>query len=309
MTRSPSSWLVAALLLVGAPAVRASGAEGDVVVSIDKTGALHLEGDDLANEVQIDRDPATREYVVRGRNGTTVNGAVEARLPDAPSISATLGAGDDVLVIGGFRIRKRLTVDLGDGADRLSVTNTVVRGSTSVVGGTGDDVVGFEGRCDLRAGVRVTTGDGADAVRFADSYVRGPLKILTGNDDDKVEVHRCGLTRPASLLVGSGEGDDLVDLVGITCQSGGRIVTAGGADRVSVVTTRFVHDLTIDAGADDDDVTVDRATFDEKFRIQGGEGTNRVFVGAGVISGGGVTAGGSGHSGNWYWWFVIIHVY
>ena len=67
-------------------------------------------------------------------------------------------------------------------------------------------------------------------------------------------------------------------------------------------------------GLAEDDIEVERCTFDAPFRIDGGEGNNRAFflgirINGGSTSGGGVTAGARGHSGNVWWAFVIVHVF
>lgn len=286
-------------------------AAGDVVAVADATGALLLTGDDLANDLQVGRDPLTGEFVVLGRNGTTVGGAAEWRSADVRSIHAKLGGGDDVLDLGGIRLRGSLFADLGDGADTFGSVHVAVRRRTTVVGGPGDDVVSFEGGSDLRGGAAVTTGDGADVVRIADSIVRGRLRLLTGAGDDRIEIHRDGLTDRASLLVRTGDGADVVDLLGTTFQAGGRILTSSGADQVSMLTSRFRRDVSIDGGSDDDRIDVDRSTFDAELRVHGGSGTNRMFVvGVRLTSGsGGFTAGGSGSSDHFTWWFVIVHVF
>src|SRR5262245_42597350 len=118
-------------------------------MELDPTGVLLLTGDDLANDVQIDRDPLTQEPVVLGRSGTTVNGAAEGRASGVRSIQAKLGAGDDVLAVGGFRLRGTFSADLGDGADALSLLRVNVRRRVVVLGGAGDDVVAVEGGSDL----------------------------------------------------------------------------------------------------------------------------------------------------------------
>lgn len=301
-------WIAAVVVCAGASRAVAAG---DVAAEIDKSGALRLTGDDLPNDVQVDRDPWTREFVVRGRNGTTVNGAAEWRAASARSVRVEMGAGDDVVALAAFRVAGGMVADLGDGNDTLSLMAVRLGGRAVVTGGAGDDAVKFEGGCDLRGGAAVTTSDGADLVRIADSYAWRPVRIVTGNGDDAVEVHRNGFTEGASLVVRTGEGDDRVDLLANTMQSTGNVVTAAGQDRVSVVTTRFRRAMVVSAGTGDDDVTVERATFDETLRVYGGEGTNRAtFIGIHITSNGsGVTAGASGGHDNVFWWVVIVHVF
>lgn len=285
-------------------------AAGDVAVGFD-AGTLTLTGEENANDVQVDRDPVTREFILRGRNGTTLNGAAELRFAGVKSISASLGAGDDVLALGALSLTGDLAADLGDGNDTLSLYLVKVRRRFTVTGGAGDDAVTLDAASDLLRGGSIDTGDGADHVRVADSFVRGRLKILTGAGDDLVEIHRNGFTTYGSLLVRTGAGNDTVDVLGNTFQGPVKVQTDDGLDNVWVTTSRFVREAVVKTGTEDDQIEIERSTFDAAFFVNGGSGTNGVFfVGIHISSNGsGVSAGGYGHSGNVYWAFVIVHVF
>jgi hypothetical protein len=283
-------------------------AAGDVAVLAD-AGILTLTGDDTANDLQIDRDPVTRELIVRGRNGTTISGAGELRFADVKSIRAALGVGDDVLALGSLSLSGEFAADLGDGNDSLSFYFVKVRRRVTVTGGAGDDLVTFDTGSDLVRGGVIDTGDGADHVRIADSSVRGRLRIVTGLGDDLVEIHRNGFTSYASLLVRTGAGVDTVDVLGNTFQGDVKIQTDEGEDAVWVTTSRFVRTATVKTGTEDDQIEVERSTFDAAFFVNGGSGTNGVFFIGIHITGSGVSAGGAGHSGNVWWAFVIVHVF
>lgn len=298
-----------ALALLLGTATR-SFAAGDVTVFADR-GVLALTGDDLANDVQVDRDPATRELVLRGRNGTTLGGAAEVRIAGVKSIRAAFGAGDDVLALGGFALTGELSADLGDGSDTLSLYHVRVRRRLVVLGGAGDDTVTLDAASSLFRGGSVETADGNDHVRVADSFVHGRLRIVTGEGDDLVEVHRNGFTTYGSLLVRTGAGTDTVDVLGNTFQGPVKVETDEGQDAVWVTTSRFVREAVVKTGTEDDEIEIERSTFDAAFFVNGGSGTNGVFfVGIHINSNGsGVSAGGHGHSGNVWWAFVIVHVF
>jgi hypothetical protein len=289
-------------------AASAALAAGDVTVVLAEKGALQLTGDELDNDVQIDRDSETKEIVVLGRNGTTVNGAESFRTLGVRSIRATMNDGDDVLALGGVKLKGPVRADLGAGNDTLSLYH-VVAGRLLVRGGDGDDTITVTAASDLGGGGLVAD-EGANHVAITDSYVRGPMRIVTGSGDDLVEIHRNGFTSTALLSVLTGFGDDVVDYLANTFQCPVETLTGAGVDTINVRTSRFVKAVGMNGGDGDDGVTIERCTFDARFFISGGKGINKAAVaGAGFTSGGLVFAGGKGHSGNFFWAFIIVHVF
>ena len=304
-----SSALVAALL-VGL-ASSAAFASGDVVATLLPSGELDLTGDDLANDVQVDRDVVTKEFVVLGRNGTTINGGTEFRTLGVKSIRAVMNGGDDVLAVAAFTLKKNFYADLGDGNNTLSLYHVICRGRVNVYGGAGNDTIKVEAGSDLLVGGLLQANDGTNHVAVTDSTVRGRLRILTGSGDDLVEMHHDGFTTDASLSIRTGAGNDVVDYLGCTFQCPVETLTSSGVDTINIMTSRFERAVGMNTGDDDDNVEVERSTFDARFYVSGGHGTNNVyFVGINIgVNGSNVTAGGAGHSGHWYWAFIIVHVF
>lgn len=296
--------LSAGLLLgIAGPALAA----GDVGVTVQAGGRLLLVGDAAANDFQVEKDGDTGELVVTGRNGTTISGLAEARLLGVKTLRIETGDGDDVVALGGFKLKKSLRVDLGDGDDRLTTLRNTIRRRASIRGGPGNDTILLEGGTDLQRGVRILTDEGDDLVRIADSVVRGRLRLLTGDGDDRVELHRDGFTDLASLVVRTGDGADWVEMIGCTFQSHVKVHTNDGEDVVYVATSRFRRVAAFKTGLMDDEIELERATFDAALRVNGGGGLNAVFFLS--VNGGGLGgAGGSGGDGKYYWRFVIVHV-
>jgi len=296
--------------LLCALAASSAFAAGDVNVVLARRGQLQLTGDELGNDLQIDRDPDTKEFVILGRNGTTVNGVESLRIMGVRSIRATMNGGDDVLAFGGFNLKAGINADLGAGNDTLSLYNMVIVGRVIVHGGDGDDTITVAAGCDLRSGGYLGGDEGANHVAITDSYVRGPMRILTGSDADLVEIHRNGFTSRASLSVRTGSGDDVVDYLGNTFQCPVETLTSMGVDTLNVKTSRFVKAVGMNCGDGDDVVNIERCTFDARFFISGGAGTNKASAVGGVFTNGGLLfAGGYGHSGHFYWAFIIINVF
>ena len=297
-------------------------AAGDVQATVDTRGRLLLTGDALGNDVQIGKSGPDGQLVVIGRNGTTVNGAAQFAAAGVKSIRATMGDGDDVLAMGGFRLKKSLRVDLGAGDDTLTLLRNTIGRRATLLGGPGDDTILAEGGTSFQRGVRIGTdggdsavtalpavepgaGDGNDLVRIADSFVYGRMRVLTGGGADRVELHRDGFTDAASLVIRTGDGDDWVEMVSCTFQGHVRVLTADGEDVIYAVTSRFRRPVKLNTGPLDDEIELERSTFDASLRVHGGTGANAViFIGVNISG-----AGGSGGNDKYSWRFVVVHFF
>ena len=124
--------------------------------------------------------------------------------------------------------------------------------------------------------------------------------------DDRVELHRNGFTELASLVIRTGNGDDWVEAIGCTFQSHVKMQTNDGQDVVYVATSRFRKLAAFKTGKMDDEIELERSTFDAALRVNGGGGLNAVFFIS--INGAGAAGGGSGDGDKFYWRFVIVHV-
>ncbi len=94
--------LLSALLLGTflAPALAA----GDVSATLLPGARLLVIGDAAANDLQVEKDGATGEFVVSGRGGTTINGAASFRVRGVKTLRNEMGEGDDVVALGGFAL-------------------------------------------------------------------------------------------------------------------------------------------------------------------------------------------------------------
>ena len=83
---------------------------------------LVIEGDNVGNRIVVARN-AAGDVVVTGQNGTRINGVASARFPRLALNAAEmqLGGGNDVVTLRGLQIANDLYVNLGKGADRLTV--------------------------------------------------------------------------------------------------------------------------------------------------------------------------------------------
>jgi hypothetical protein len=297
------STLAIALCLVTTTTLTGTAvAAGDVQVSVDR-GRLTIAGDEMGNDLQIDKNAADGGFVVTGRNGTTINGAERFLAGPVKVIRADMGAGDDVVAMGGFVLNRSLRIDLGDGDDELSLFRNTIKRRTTLLGGPGSDTIRAEGGTRFMRGVRIATDAGDDLVRIADSEAYGRLVVRTGDDADRVELHRDGFAVLASLDIRTGTGDDWVETIGCTFQGHVKMLTGDGADVVYATTSRFVRPVSVKTGPMDDEIELERATFDAALSVNGGAGVNTVIYVRVNIS------GGSSSSDKYSWRFVIVHVF
>ena len=98
---------------------------GNVRVAVSD-GAVFLRGDAENNQVEILGEFTPAEIVVRGVDGTTINGR-------------------DEIVISGLdaQLPNGIRAHLGQGDDFIRIEQVKVGGSNRVFGGTGDDSIAF----------------------------------------------------------------------------------------------------------------------------------------------------------------------
>jgi hypothetical protein len=110
---------------------------------------LVIAGDGAANQIVVARN-AAGDVVVTGQNGTKINGVASARFPRLALNAAEmqLGGGNDVVTLRGLQIANDLHVNLGDGADRLTIpaaASITAGGNVTIEGAGGTDIIRTEG--------------------------------------------------------------------------------------------------------------------------------------------------------------------
>jgi len=136
------------------------------------------------------------------------------------------GAGDG----SPLRVERDLTIQAGDGDDEISLNMVAVI----------DDLF-----TDL--------GSGHDQFKLQSSSVGDLLDVRGGAGKDRVEVASSSLLR---ALFDLGADPDEIRLSEVTAASDVEIQTAGGRDQVTVVFNGFEKKLSIDTGADADEVAL-----------------------------------------------------
>ncbi|TDU67234.1 hypothetical protein EI77_03436 [Prosthecobacter fusiformis] len=139
---------------------------GVVALTLSASGALTITGDVHANDFTITESGDL--WTITSQTGTTDfkfnNGAEMSAITfDAPlSVKATLGDGDDVMVLDGVLIPKTLNVNTGNGNDIVDLTSTAIFSTATVAMGNGDDTFTGGGDLYFAKGFSVTLGAGAN---------------------------------------------------------------------------------------------------------------------------------------------------
>ncbi len=176
---------------------------------------LVIEGDNVGNQIVVARN-AAGDVVVTGQNGTRINGVASARFPRLALNAAEmqLGGGNDVVTLRGLQIANDLYVNLGEGADRLTVpaaASITVGNNVAIEGAGGNDTIRTDG---------VIVGQ--------DLYIDGGIGVLNATVTGAVVGFNVSLI-----------GDDANDVMTLkSVMAGGDVSleSKGGSDRVSLTT-------------------------------------------------------------------------
>jgi hypothetical protein len=197
-------------------------AAGGTVTATFAAGRLTVSGDAAANIVLLTQEPDGRLALSGNGSGTQV------RLNGGPvGAAVTLPA----------PVTGRVTINLGDGVDQLTVNGVDLPGSLSINGGNGagDGPDGNYVRLlEVHVGgsLTITNLAGADTTFLAGVVaVRGGLTVRNGPGDSTVwgdyttDLHVGGV-----FSVSAGAGHDIVDLWGVESASAGGLAFNSGTD-------------------------------------------------------------------------------
>ena len=228
-------------------------ARADVTTSLSGS-TLVVTGDDMADAIQL--ESAADGVSLVGVDGTLVDGS---------SASITIPG------------VQRLTVKLGQGADRLTIRHLDLPKKLDVHAGRGNDRVVLDG---VRAGwTHIVTNDGNDRVSITEA------------------------SRFTRLVVDTGDGDDLVLLDTVRVSAGLDVITRAGDDDVEIVATDVGDDVDVELGDDDDDVVLADVVFHDDTDLDGGSGDDEAFFYGDVWIGDDLDLDGFGADG--WWWFHV----
>jgi Ca2+-binding RTX toxin-like protein len=221
---------------------------------------------------------------------TTVDRASDLYLSGSSILDITI-AGDAALVLDvDYGIN---TLDAADLAADLELTtdlNTDIDGGATVTTGIGSDVLNLLANNDGLATIHAGTGD--NEVYFDGDYNDVSVDVTAGNGDDIVSIDYISASTGSAdhITVAVAEGDNTVTIGGDGSGSIDQIdvtsVTAGAGDDSVYIYADSLADVTVDAGAGVNDVTVgdyNDTSYLGSASITTGDGNDTVDVEAQVL--------------------------
>lgn len=269
---------------------------GNVSVSINQTGVL-ITGDDQANDLELLAAPGS--ISLRGRNGTTINGADAPLVVSAASttldralivrlfgggdiftvgsditvngpVQISLGAGDDAVSMTGVRVNGRLSINTGAGVDSASLNRVVAGNDVSVE--SGNSVLLAIAESTLQKSLTAVTGGGADSILLTGTTVSGAVQLQTGRGDDTVALKNSTLQK--SLYLDAGRGRDVAFLDGTTVSGRTSLWMRQGDDSIVIQGSSVLHQkLVVGALMGTDQLEISGAATIGSIRRYGSPGT------------------------------------
>jgi hypothetical protein len=238
---------------------------------------LQIKGTDEDEAVAVEVDQITNDIVVRGLDGTTVNGstdpfvAFEGTGTIPKNLAINLDSGSDRVEVRGLpgaslNIGGLATIDvrLGDDADEVKIQNVVVGGRLRVdTGGQPDPTTGVP-------------PDGSDLVDIMSTAVSDNIKVLTGQGGDEVSIK--GTTADLGLTVITLNGSDTLTFDDVAVQGFMKAITAGRDDHLEVTESTIVGNLVMLTRNGDDNVVIRNTDVEGAVRVITSHGDDHVEV-------------------------------
>lgn len=153
-------------------------------------GNLMLQGDSQSNSIEITVDGS--DIVLRGQDGTMVNGSSDAFVIEAGSsefggdIAAELGDGDDTLLINGpLTIGGDVLLDNDRGVGQFGITAASIDGDVRMRSGRSSDTVSLL-ETSIGGALELRLGRGRSFVSLQSTTVQGQMSVRTGDRDDVI---------------------------------------------------------------------------------------------------------------------------
>jgi cyclophilin family peptidyl-prolyl cis-trans isomerase len=229
---------------------------GNVQVQLQGADAV-LTGDAADNSVEIVTSGTS--LVVRGLNGTTINGGSTAFTLSASSVT-----------FGG-----RLSANLAGGNDQLTLGSGVtVGGVVRIWGGSGQDTIGIQGST-LNSLLGIDGGSESNSISIQGSTIAGGA-ILLSSGPALISVDNSTITR--GLSVETGNGDDDVVLTSAVINGTTTIHTHSGNDDIVLVDSTLNGSLEVNAGRGDDVAYLDETVISGRARLWMRQGNDSVQI-------------------------------
>lgn len=265
---------------------------------------LVVRGDNAANDISLTQN-SVGTIVVRGRNGTLVNGLASVTFPRVALNAAEvlMEGGNDIVVMSGLSPANDLFVNLGEGNDRFTSTNPAIVGANATIeGAAGNDIIRcsnllvFEdlyidgGIGTLNAtltnvicnkGIAVIADDLNDRVTISGCSSADFTAVETKKGNDNVNISTSDVF---SLAANTDEGTDIVSITDVNVTEDVGIFTGMGNDRVTMDALVSGKSLTVSVDGGADSVIASNVLVSEDAVFEGGAGFD-VFQDLGVFAG------------------------
>ena len=212
-----------------------------------------------ANDLEIERNGA--DLKITGNAGTLIrfNGqeAATFTIAGVDSLRGYFGAGSDTIHFENGLILNNVTLYTGAGSNDIEFRDVTINGLLTVTGGNNGDKVEFDAA--TLNGITLNLINGNDEVEFKGSTINGIVSINTGNGSDSVETD-----------IGTG---------GITNTFVGAVTIKTGNQQDSIELSEATFaDLTIDAGADNDEIQLETITVTGRLSLTAGAGNDEITL-------------------------------
>ena len=209
---------------------------GDVAVSLLSIGTdvVVIEGDGASNGVEVstlEEGKFQIRGIETGGEQTTINGGHEAVVIDGDKLVMRLGDGDDVVNVPKLQLLGSVSVDTGNGDDKVQIGSQADEDSSDVL---------------ISAALDILLGDGHDEATVADTGA-GSLRVLGGAENDEIQLS--GVASFATNIQGQS-GNDTIRSERVSSVFA-RYGAGDGHDTVDIADTEAVS-LSVNLGSGDD---------------------------------------------------------
>jgi hypothetical protein len=273
---------------------------GDVAVNVNN-GTMNLFGDSAANDVQViqlvgsDGNLVATDFIVIGKNGTTINGSSSRSFGNVTNINVALGSpggpnnnNDDHFTLGAdttdlksttLKLGGALVIDMGDGNNRVDLQGVKIGGETVVNTGKDLDVVLVRGT--FGRSFTLNTGNSDDTFQTLNTNVQNNLDINMGTDvsNDTVSLSLTNICYDLKIKTGDSFNDNigdtvLLDRLNVTHDLS--LVTGSGTDNVTVKNCNLLDKVFMDLGAGNDNLSLTSVGIRDAVNIKLGAGDDTI---------------------------------
>ncbi len=277
-----TSHFVVPVLLVAYGMFFSATAEANNVEANREGSLITVRGDSAGNDIIILRD-GRGGVVVRGQNGTTVNGGPSVRFSniDLNQLDIRMFEGADTVRLSNLEINNDLFVNLGPGTDRLFSTAQpcFIGANVAIEGESGNEIIRLYGMT-IGQDLAINSQVGTSNVELRDLTVGLGLTVIGDNLQDTVSLLRCDVGDTTSIE--TKEGNDQVsvlDHVGFDLF----VSTDKGSDGVTLDNVLTDEDIGVFTGEQNDTAVFTDVTSGKNINVAMDTG-NDIFVGTNVFA-------------------------